>query len=236
MRWNTRAMVFLDFDGTITRRDATDAILDCHADPRWRQIEEAWRLGRIGSRECLEAQMALVTATRTDIDALLDDIDVDPGLAPLLDVCSARGVQVSIVSDGFDYCIDRILSRPSLGLVERLKDVRIVSSHLEVNGTRWKATFTRMIPPCLHGCATCKPAVMELLNTDHRLKLFVGDGFSDKYAAAHADVVFAKDALADFCDHRAIPYTPYDTLAAVARRCDHLLRSNDVHEMVSPNS
>src|SRR5262249_6907381 len=67
----TTPMVFLDFDGTITRRDATDAILEAYADPRWLQLEEAWKHGRIGSRECLTAQMALVRASREEIDALL---------------------------------------------------------------------------------------------------------------------------------------------------------------------
>src|SRR5438876_1154800 len=45
--------IFLDFDGTITRRDAIDAILDAYADPQWLDIEDAWKSGRIGSRECL---------------------------------------------------------------------------------------------------------------------------------------------------------------------------------------
>src|SRR5476651_2383699 len=93
------AVVFLDFDGTITLRDATDAILDAFADPAWLHIEDAWLSGRIGSRECLAAQMALVAATRDQVDRLLDDIDVDPGFALLLDACAARAVPVHIVSD-----------------------------------------------------------------------------------------------------------------------------------------
>ncbi len=69
--------VFLDFDGTITTRDVTDAILEMHADPEWLRVEEAWETGRIGSRECLTAQMALVRATQVEMDSLLDDIEVD---------------------------------------------------------------------------------------------------------------------------------------------------------------
>src|SRR6266849_11113915 len=98
-------VVFLDFDGTITRRDATDAILGEFADPAWLQIEDAWLSGRIGSRECLAAQMALVAATQEQVDRLLDEIGVDPGLTMLLDACAARASPVHIVSDGFDYCI-----------------------------------------------------------------------------------------------------------------------------------
>ena len=221
-----KPMVFLDFDGTITRRDATDAILAAYAHPEWLLIEEAWKLGRIGSRACLEAQMALVSATRAEVDALLDGIEVDPGLVPLLGACSGHGVPVHIVSDGFDYCIERILTRPSLRLAPHLAGVKIISSRLEPTGTGWIAGFTPAIPPCVHGCGTCKPAAMELLNGAHRPMVFVGDGLSDKYAAAHADLVFAKDALATYCDENALSYTPYDNLATIARRLDRLFRSN----------
>jgi len=44
-------IVFLDFDGTITQRDATDVILEAYADPGWLRIEEEWKAGRIGSRD-----------------------------------------------------------------------------------------------------------------------------------------------------------------------------------------
>ena len=57
---------------------------------------------------------------------------------------------------------------------------------------------------------------MKRLNAAGAVTVFVGDGMSDRYAATCANVVFAKDKLAAFCDKASIPYTPYDTLAAVA--------------------
>jgi 2-hydroxy-3-keto-5-methylthiopentenyl-1-phosphate phosphatase len=217
------AVVFLDFDGTITLRDATDAILDAFADPAWLRIEEAWLSGQIGSRECLAAQMALVTATRSEVDCLLDEIGVDPGLPMLLDACAAGAAPVHIISDGFDYCIERILGRPDLKLLARLNGARIVSSGLRAEGGRWRATFGHPPQPCAHGCATCKPTAIADLNDAGAVSVFVGDGMSDRYAAMCADVVFAKGALAAFCETAAIPYTPYDTLAAVAEGVERLL-------------
>ena len=64
-------MVFLDFDGTITRRDVTDAILEAYADPQWLRIEEEWKAARMSSREGLTAQVALATATQEELDFLL---------------------------------------------------------------------------------------------------------------------------------------------------------------------
>src|SRR3979409_1497225 len=100
-------ILFLDFDGTISRRDAVDAILETYADPKWLTFEEEWRAGRIGSRACLKAHMSLVRASRKQIDALLDDIGIDDDLVALLEMCAMQNVPAHIISYGFDYCIRR---------------------------------------------------------------------------------------------------------------------------------
>ncbi len=215
-----RVAAFLDFDGTVTIRDATDAILERFADRGWLQLEDAWLSGQIGSRECLAAQMALVTATEGQIERLLDTIDVDPGFGTLLDVCAAQDVPVAIVSDGFDYCINRILGRPALNLRRSISRLHVVSSSLRWDGGRWHATFGH--DTCAHGCATCKPAAIARLAGAGALRVFVGDGLSDRYAAGCADIVFAKGKLAEYCERASIPYTPYDTLAAVASCLTHV--------------
>jgi 2-hydroxy-3-keto-5-methylthiopentenyl-1-phosphate phosphatase len=167
--------------------------------------------------------MALVTASRNQLDRLLDEIDVDRGFATLLDVCAARGVPVHIVSDGFDYCIQRVLRRPDLNLVVRLNSSQIVSSSLRPDGRRWRATFEHPLEPCAHGCATCKPMAMERLNAVGAFTVFVGDGLSDRYAATCADVVFANDKLAAYCERASIPYVPFDMLEAVADGIERFL-------------
>ncbi|MEO8481970.1 MAG: MtnX-like HAD-IB family phosphatase [Acidobacteriota bacterium] len=217
------SIVFLDFDGTITRGDATDAILEAFAPATWRGIEDAWLAGQIGSRECLAAQMALVTASDADVNRLLDHVEIEPGFVTLLDVCASHAAPVHIVSDGFDYCIHRILGRPALNLAGRLAESRIISSHLEPLGGRWRAAFPEPAGGCAHGCATCKPAAMARLNATGALAVFVGDGRSDRYAATAADVVFAKGALASDCEQASIPFLRYDTLVDVARGLDRLL-------------
>src|SRR5205814_5810836 len=112
----TTPVVFLDFDGTITRRDVVDVILETYADERWLEIEKQWRSGRIGSRDCLRAQMALVHTTQKRLDRLIDSIQVDEGFKLLLEVCVRHEIATHIISDGFDYCIRRILERPQLQL------------------------------------------------------------------------------------------------------------------------
>ena len=219
-------VLFLDFDGTISTTDVVDALLERFASPEWRRLEEEWRAGRIGSRECLTGQMACVRAEPALLNAAIDAIGLDRGFTALLETAIQRGMPVHVVSDGFDHCIHRLLRKLPPRLAACVS-AAIHASHLEPSGTdEWRASFPLFAGGCEHGCATCKPRVMSQLNPDGRAVVFVGDGWSDRYAAAAADLVFAKQRLAEYCDAKGIPYIAFSDLAAVAadldRRCQTL--------------
>jgi len=218
--------VFLDFDGTVSCADVVDAILEQYASPEWLRVEEEWRGGRVGSRECLRQQMALVRATPAAIDATIDGIGIDPGFGALLESCAAGGVPIHIVSDGFDYCIRRLLSRVPATLRPALHTVEVRASHLEPAAHKaWWTAFPFPEEPCIHGCATCKPAVMQALTPVGGTTVFVGDGLSDRYAAAAADLVFAKDKLASYCIQQGIVHVSFTSLADVAADLNERFRS-----------
>ena len=49
-------------------------------------------------------------------------------------------------------------------------------------------------------CGTCKRERVRRHQAAGRAVVFVGDGPSDRYAAHHADVIFAKGSLAAWCE------------------------------------
>ena len=55
--------------------------------------------------------------------------------------------------------------------------------------------------------------------------MLIGDGASDRKAALLADVVFAKDSLAQFCLERGWPFEPWTTFAEIHRWLDVRTRS-----------
>ena len=231
-------ILFLDFDGTISRRDAVDAILETYADPKWLTFEAEWRAGRIGSRDCLRAQMSLVTASRKQIDALLDEIGIDEDFVALLEMCATHHVPAHIVSDGFDYCIRRILSGAGKRIATFRQGGRVCAAHLERHGQVWRTEFPFFHQTCGHGCATCKPSVMRLLNRTNASAIFVGDGLSDRYAVESADLVFAKGDLAEYCTAQTIEHIQYQNLGEVAAHIDRWLAgrvflSEEAHDRVS---
>lgn len=217
--------VFLDFDGTISTSDVVDAMLETYADPAWASVEAEWRAGRIGSRACLDRQIALVRASTDDMDALIDSIAIDDGFVALLEACDRAGAPVHIVSDGFDYCIRRILARAAPRHERLVRGLTISASHLEPERElRWRTAFPFPALTCEHGCATCKPAMMRAIAPAGAHTVFVGDGLSDRYAAAHATTVFAKASLAEYCADRAIAHTRFDTLGDIAACIDRDIR------------
>lgn len=230
----TAPVVFLDFDGTISRADVVDAVLERYADPAWTKIEDAWRAGRIGSRECLREQMALVRATPVEFGDLLSTIGLDEGFAPLLETCESHGLAVHVISDGFDYCIARILRTAPPHVEPLIARMRVCASHLEPGeASTWRVGFPYFGDACEHGCATCKPAVMAQLNPSGAPAVFVGDGLSDRFAAHAADLVFAKHKLAAYCTEQSLPHYTYTTLRDVSRALDRIMRSGGIGRAAS---
>jgi 2-hydroxy-3-keto-5-methylthiopentenyl-1-phosphate phosphatase len=227
-------ILFLDFDGTISERDVIDAILAEFADERWLEIEADWISGKIGSRECLRKQFELVTATPAELDEFLDTIRLDAGLPDLFNFVQTHGITAHIVSDGFSYYIKKLLfERHAREFPSLLNRVCIWANQLIPHGkSGWRAQFPYFERICAEGCATCKPAVIELVNRNFAPTVFVGDGLSDLYAAQTADFVFAKNKLAKFCRERKINFFAYQSLGEIARALDESLR--EAHALSSP--
>jgi 2-hydroxy-3-keto-5-methylthiopentenyl-1-phosphate phosphatase len=127
-RPRVKGHVFVDFDGTIASLDTTDLLLERFAAPEWRQIEDDWKAGLIGSRECLVRQIDLVRATRADLDDFIAHIEIDPGFPAFVELCREQGHDVTIVSDGLDRTVEAVLKRHDL-------DLPFYANHLE-----WRAS------------------------------------------------------------------------------------------------
>src|SRR3989338_9076748 len=112
---------FVDFDGTVTTTDVVDLMLERFAAKEWRSVEKDWSEGKIGSRECLSKQIALLHASREDLRKLSLEIQVDPYFQEFLKTAASFSGPVTVVSDGFDVMIHEILQRQlGAGFLESL--------------------------------------------------------------------------------------------------------------------
>jgi len=219
---NVKPVVFTDFDGTITQRDVTDEILAQLAHPSWREVELEWTRGLIGSRECLERQIALVDTSVEDLDALIDAVPIDPGFASFYLFTHQRGVPLYVLSEGFDYVIARVLKRA--GMLDSVRNgMQVFSSALRLEGRRLIPSFPHSSPRCEHGCGTCKAALLRRLGERKHPIIFVGDGLSDRFAVDEADVVFAKRQLLAYCQEHGKVCRPFSTFADVEQAVSGML-------------
>jgi 2-hydroxy-3-keto-5-methylthiopentenyl-1-phosphate phosphatase len=200
--------VFVDFDGTISVGDTTDLILESFADPSWRTIETDWVAGRIGSRECLARQIDLVRASPETLDAFARAAAIDPHFSAFAALCATHRLPVAVVSDGLDRIAGTMLARAGLALP-------IVANHLEwVGGDRWRLGFPHAREDCRATAGHCKCATIAAEPAG--LRILIGDGRSDFCAAAAADLVIAKGALAVYCGKNGIAFEPFIDFAGAS--------------------
>lgn len=190
--------VFVDFDGTIVPRDVTDTVLETFADPAWLEIEAEWKAGKIGSRECLSRQVAMIRATEAELDSLVNSIDVDPGFPAFVDFCRAEGLGISVLSDGLDRAVKLVLQRAGL-------DLPFAANALSPVGTNgWQLTFPHMKPSCVSQSGNCKCAAAMAKAAP--ATIMVGDGRSDFCISNRATYVLAKGSLATHCENQKLPH------------------------------
>jgi len=197
-----------DFDGTVSVEDTTDTLLERFGKPGWEVLETEWRQGRIGSRDCMAGQVALLDMNQAELDAHLAERNIDPAFPEFVRTAQAQGMHVEILSDGLDYAIRSILARNAID------HLPITANRLEAAAERgWRLGFPNASETCSAASGTCKCAraarFQQSLSASRKKRvLMVGDGASDFCVAGKADFVFAKGKLIEYCRVNDIPHAP----------------------------
>lgn len=204
--------VFCDFDGTITRTDLTDAVLEAFAHPTYKEWEHRWQTGEIGSRECLSRQVALIQADHAELLRFARNFPIDEGIFLLDQQCTQNGVPLVIVSDGVDLFIQAVLDQ------HRLSHIPVFSNRLKGERSHTLSlTFPHARPDCAVAAGTCKCALVVPPTPAARTVVYVGDGRSDCCVAAKAHKVFAKGVLREWCEQHDIACESFTTLTEVTQ-------------------
>lgn len=202
--------VLVDFDGTISRQDVGIVLLERFCAGRYEKLDARYERGEIGSREYVRALWRLLGGVPDDeLLAAVREVPLDPGFGSLVRFLRARGAQVTVVSDGIgSYVATRVAAF----------GVEVMASAHEGRRARFPFAWPSC-PSATDGtcgtCGTCKVAPVEAAHRAGRTAILVGDGTSDRFGAAAADLVFAKDRLVDWCARAGSAYVPYGDLADV---------------------
>lgn len=172
-----------------------------------------YEAGRLGSRELMMWDMDVLPRDqellRSAAAAMPHDDDFPRFVASVRD----RGAHVEVVSDGLGFYVRSNLA--ALGV----DDVPVATNDNTLRDGGAGMSFPYGHPSC-YVCGTCKRERVRLHQAAGRVVVFVGDGTSDRFAAAHADMVFAKESLARICQAEGWEYRAWDDFADIRAQVD----------------
>jgi 2,3-diketo-5-methylthio-1-phosphopentane phosphatase len=212
------AAVFLDFDGTITLDDTGVYLLEQLAPDDWLQLEDDYMAGRIGSKECMRREWAMLPPERELVEATVAEVGIDPGFFPLVAYLRDHGAEVCILSDGFGFRAEEVAAEAGIAVITNA-----------IDWESWTVVFPNEVTDCeCAECGACKRAPIRRSHGLGRTTVLVGDGASDVKGAAVADVIFAKDDLAKWCTSNSVAFEPFSSLAQVQQRLEQLVTIHQV--------
>jgi len=220
---NNNFKIFVDFDGTITKTDVGDAIFKKFGkEDEVEKIIKGLLNDEIAARDCWIMLCNSVDKISVDkLNKLIDSFETDPKFHDFKSFCEEqsgdRRIDFYILSDGFDYYIERIFKR------EELQGLKIFSNHLIITE---EGKLIPHFPYYDSSCTTsanCKRNHIINNSADDDFTIYVGDGNSDKYTAQFCDFIFAKDGLLKFCERERISYFPFNDFSDVVKKLEHLI-------------
>lgn len=202
--------VFVDFDGTISREDVGIELLERYCAGRYEAVDDRYERGEIGSREYVAALWPLFEGTPLEeLSAAAEGVALDPGFGPLVAFLREGRAEIAVVSDGLGFYVAGRCAPFGVDVI-----ANGVDSGRGHAGRR--PVFGAAATDCPCGeCGTCKADPVRRARARGRTAVVVGDGTSDRFAAAEANLVFAKDRLRDWCEEAGIVHHRFDRLGDV---------------------
>jgi 2-hydroxy-3-keto-5-methylthiopentenyl-1-phosphate phosphatase len=212
--------ILVDYDGTVSVLDIGDELLARHGPPAEVLVEqdERYDAGLIGSRDLMRWDMDVLPDDAALLRAEAASMPQDETLVMLVECAQRHGAAVEIVSDGLGFYVESNLAL--LGL----PDLPVATNENDVVGGGTGMRFPYGHPRC-YVCGTCKRERVRAHQAADRIVVFVGEGTSDRYACAHAEVVFAKGNLAAWCRAEGRAFQEWHRLDEIARWLDESVRT-----------
>ena len=203
--------IFCDFDGTFSVQDVGSTIAMQQVGDRRPAVNARFRKGEITAWESNMELLDGLVFSKSQLEAFLHTIDLDSGAIDLVRWCASRKIFFEILSDGFDYNLDRLQE------IHGVK-FRYAANRLRIHDGRWQIEAGSPNPDCTCGTGTCKWSWIQAYRAENPgvVCVHIGNGqVSDLCGALAADVAFAKDTLAPALAARGESYEDFNSLSDV---------------------
>lgn len=206
--------VFIDFDGTITTKDVGASIFLTFGDmeliePVVKRIDSGEISGSEGWKELFKL---LPNVPKNDMDEFINTIEIDSSFHGFAEFLKSYGIEYYVLSDGFDYYIEKILNR------ENITDAKYVSNRLFYNMMGEMETEYPYRDEECKECANCKRNHLLMHSGDEEYTIYIGNGSSDTCPAQYCDFIFAKETLLKFCEKERLPFSRFESFADIQKK------------------
>jgi 2-hydroxy-3-keto-5-methylthiopentenyl-1-phosphate phosphatase len=201
-----------DFDGTMTRRDffqlVVDRLLPSGTPDYWGE----YLAGRLTHFETLKAIFGSVTAGESALLDLVDSMELDPDLKPEAEALHLGGWRVVVASAGCDWYIRRLLAGADVTLELHANPGRIEGGRLVMEPPRGSRFYSPET-------GVDKVAIVRAAMAEAGTVAFAGDGRPDLAPAllVPAPLRFARGVLAEELTRLGEGFRPFDRWAEVSR-------------------
>ncbi|MCH7828071.1 MAG: MtnX-like HAD-IB family phosphatase [Bacteroidetes bacterium] len=216
--------IFIDFDGTITTKDVGEAIFKKFGEPNTvKRIIDDLLSDRISAKESwLQLCCTVKQISPVELNNFIDTLEIDPTFHQFYDFCEQNNFEYYILSDGFDYYIERMLSN------DGIEHIKYYANHLTITkDNKLIPSFPYQDEEILTS-ANCKRNHIINHSSDDDFTIYIGDGNSDKDTAQFCDFIFAKDDLLKFCERERISYFPYKDFNDVRLKIEKLIAKRNL--------
>lgn len=188
----------VDFDGTISKNDIGFSILNRFSVGSWKEIDEDFLAGKIGSPEAYRLILKRIKAKEEELKKFVLKVEkLDPSFKEFHSFTKKMNFPLSVVSDGFGFYIREIFKKHCLNSSKIYANEIIPSEESFELETPFGVFWCEM-------CGTCKLQILR----DHRENsgriVYIGDGYSDRCAVEEADDVFSRRTLWRICAKKEI--------------------------------
>ena len=200
--------IFCDFDGTFSVQDVGSTLAQERLPEKRARLWDRFAEGEFTAWTYVMALLDGFVLSEKELDRFLETIDLDPGATAMLDWCAAQEVPFRILSDGFDWNLNRL---------QAINHVQFEfnANHLEYEGDTWRLSPGGQNDACGCGTGSCKRNLIGTYRTENpgAFCVHIGNGrVSDLCGALEADLAFAKDTLAPALEELGEPFVAFDTL------------------------
>jgi 2-hydroxy-3-keto-5-methylthiopentenyl-1-phosphate phosphatase len=202
--------ILVDYDNTISQVDVSEQVMYGLIGDQFRVADARYLAGEIGSRTFFSNLVALLGGNPGPVIAIAEAQPHDRTFPGFVVAALRLGVPVEIVSDGLGFFIQPALRK--LGV----PPVPVITNRTTFDGRKARIEYPNGHPDCFV-CGTCKRQRVLAHKAAGRTVVFIGDGESDRYAAAYSDLIFAKEELEALCVAEGWSYETWSDFAELTR-------------------